>query len=137
MCILSSKSHTSLSQVGSSTLTSILSRMAVMRGWTRLLNIGYDVRLNQTSPPKLYDIILGHNFFESKEHHLEGGYQQWMDFYMPRAWRVVFAADPLPRVVSMFYFENGFTQTKVNGKGAIVRTKTNDVFQDPKSPKSS
>ena len=78
--------------------------------------------------------------------------QPWMDFYLPRAWRLVMIAEPLSRIASMFYFRNGFTKgNQVGGiffiilkllsflllqlsNGTYSRSRDDATFYDPLHP---
>eukprot|EP01147_Barroeca_monosierra_P002506 gene2506-5436_t len=41
-----------------------------------------------------------------------GGYQPWMDEYVPHAVHFVMVAEPLERIASMYYYEQGFTKLR-------------------------
>ena len=61
-----------------------------------------------------------------------GGYQPWMDFYLPRAWRIVMVAEPVARVVSMYYYEHEYTVDVLNGS-TLARKNPHVSFADPAS----
>ena len=98
----------------------------------------------------LFDGIFEHNYFENGKtagFHGDlqvhgslaswcGGYQPWMDFHMPRAWRVVMVSDPMPRMASMFYFKHGYTKPISTDTGDVIRENADVMHADPKSRQS-
>lgn len=67
----------------------------------------------------LYDVMFNHNWYRNgnairglactpRPHFFCGGYQPWMDYFLPRSWRVVMISEPMGRVASMFYYEHEF-----------------------------
>ena len=121
--------------MGSSTFTAILSRMAMMRGWSK--EAGNLIQFPPRGPtdlttlrqkPRLLNMVLGHNMG------LSFGYEAWMDFYLPRAWRIVFVAEPTHRVPSSYYFIERYTQTRMLSDGRIARKNNDSSFAFPKSP---
>ena len=129
-------------QVGSSTFTAILSRMAMMRGWSEEAGnlIQFPSRgpanlTNLAKNPHPSNLVLGHNLKETYHHNIYAvGYEAWMDFYLPRAWRIVFVAEPTHRVPSAYYFIEGYTQTKPLPDGTVVRQNNDSSFASPTSP---
>ena len=66
-----------------------------------------------------------------------GGFSacRWMDYYTPRAWRLVFVADPAARVPSMYYYAAKFTvparSTLANGSTVIHPLNNDARLQTP------
>ena len=58
-----------------------------------------------------------------------------MDYYVPRAWRLLMVAEPLERMPSLFYFEAGYTYGVFNtALHHLVRKVDNETFSQPQSP---
>ena len=127
-------------KVGSTTAGSIVARMSLTRG----LHVT-PARLFSQPHPYPYDVLYAHNYFINGNsggfpaclHVVNaygptwcGGYQPWMEFYMPRAWRLVIVAEPLARLASLYYYERGFTKAVIQD-GKIARAKDNEQFRDP------
>ena len=129
-------------KVGSTTVGSIFARLAVTRGMT--LTPG---RLFNQPHPYPYDCLYAHNYFVNGNsggfpaclHVINdggptwcGGYQPWMEFYMPRAWRVVMVGEPVSRMASLFYYEKGFTRAVISKDGTeLMRAKDTASLGDP------
>lgn len=75
-----------------------------------------------------FDILFGHNYYDygkpqggpcfatqnkAGEWTWCGGYQPWMDEYVPRATHLIMVAEPMSRMASMYYYEQGYTKLKV------------------------
>ena len=64
------------------------------------------------------------------------GYQPWMDYYIPRAWRLVTVSAPAQRLVSSYYWASGYTKPMYNHTtGAMSRHNDDPLFATPLHPK--
>ena len=89
------KSH----KVASSTMSAILARTALARRLDVVPANKHGEFMDKLGPQvEVYDMLLHHNFFNqmgAKGFQFHGGYQPWMDFYVPRAWRLLTASEPM------------------------------------------
>ncbi len=96
-----------------------------------------------------FDIIYGHNFnsvgspmtlkCEVKRTatgwSMCGGYQPWMDEYVPNALHLIMISEPLERMASMYYYERGYTKQKDGAPGDEAAGRINsdaERFLDPR-----
>ena len=134
------------SKVGGTTLASLFARLAVTRGMTR-------VHPDASTWSQPFDIMYAHNFFHNGKAagqpqvaltcHVSahtgvasswcGGYQPWMDYHVPRAWRVVMAREPMARTASLYYYLAGYTTTKNRLDEVPQRFNASDVYALPQS----
>ena len=99
-------------KAGSTTVGSIIARLAITHGWRNLKEVPGTFE-TPPQPIHVYDCLFNHNFFRNgnsggsfdcaiRRDDLTvtwcGGYQPWMDFYVPSAWRLVMVAEPVARV---------------------------------------
>ena len=97
--ILFIKSH----KTASSSMSSILAGMAMARGWEVPGTSEHSLFAMKPTNPRVYSVLLHHNY----NHHTSkiprpdnssfefwGGYEAWMDFYVPRAWRILNVVEP-------------------------------------------
>ena len=63
-----------------------------------------------------------------------GGYQPWMDEYVPDAHHLIMISNPYERLASMYYYERGFTKQKDGAPGDESTSRINSDaarFMDP------
>ena len=59
-----------------------------------------------------------------------------MDFFLPQAWRLVFVAEPVARVASMYYYEAGYTHARQAPHDCnFARHNTDPSFANPLNPR--
>ena len=64
------------------------------------------------------------------------GYQPWMDYHVPGAWRLVMAREPLDRLVSLYYFQQGYTRARESTHvSSQQRFNADPSYEDPHSTK--
>ena len=76
-------------------------------------------------------------------HEWQAGYQPWMDYYMPKAWRVVTVSEPAQRVVSTYYWKSKYTKSTshhieaddTTQNSSLVRFNENPQLATPLDPK--
>ena len=92
-------------KAASSTMSSILARIAFARGMSVPITMKDSrfIKITASEPQnraQFYDAILHHNHHAGNiqlgngAFELRQGYQPWMDFHIPRAWRLITVADP-------------------------------------------
>ena len=133
-------------KVASTTVATILERMAATHHLSKLLPPGL---FNITTEVK--HIMLEHNYYSNGGRDMRpcdtvvgsdrawswcGGYQPWMDFNMPRAWRLVMVAEPLPRIASMYYYARDFTAGEFTEDGKYERIRNSTYFYHPQGKPS-
>lgn len=136
-------------KVASTTISSLFARLSVKHSWRVLKDLPrnfHDIAIGRKpTPPEEYEVSYAHNWYANSNttdywatcnvtaNNLGiascGGYQPWMDFYIPISWRLVMVADPLQRVASMFYFEQGYTKPSEKG-----RKVDGPAYSSPQSP---
>ena len=139
-------------KVGSTTISNIIERLAVA------YNLTIDSRLGNASAPQLElsDALFHHNYYGNNNSGIDAahtncallynvhgdtwcnGYQPWMDFYLPRAWRLVMVAEPLERLASMLYYEFSDYSVEVTTKnGHAIVHGSHTLKQSPPSDAQS
>lgn len=138
-------------KVASTTVASIFQRLAderELRTATRYNAVGLRTK-------KTFDIIYGHNYYTYGKFNYPckvewlaatarqpagwthcGGYQEWMDEYVPNAHHLVMVAEPMGRLASMYYYERGYTKQRDRGPGDTQYERINSDsarFEDPQN----
>ena len=145
-------------KVASTTVSSILQRLADENGWkvaNRYNSVG--VQASRT-----YNLILGHNFYDFIRGRETGpgcfvgqrrdggsggsgtgttwtscgGYQPWMDEFVPDAFHLIMVSEPMARIASMYYYESQYTKLKdrMPGDTEYGRMNPSQHFGEPRSP---
>lgn len=134
-------------KVASTTISAILKRIQEEKG-LRDAN-RYNAGMPMVAYAKgTYQMVFGHNFYDALtgggfpcEVKLKqdgswtqcGGYQAWMDHYVTDALHIIMVGDPLSRISSMYYYEEGYTKMRDRGPGDVSysRINTDERFTDP------
>ncbi|EGD78603.1 hypothetical protein PTSG_01580 [Salpingoeca rosetta] len=127
-------------KVASTTIASVFQRLQEEKH-LKVANRYNSVQLGMDAT---FNLIYGHNFFDHGTSpggsvvgcHVHqnqdgswtycGGYQPWMDEYVPNAVHLVMVAEPMERVASMYYYESSYTKLKDRLPGDTQYLRMND-----------
>eukprot|EP00730_Choanoeca_flexa_P000432 TRINITY_DN10195_c0_g1_i1.p1 TRINITY_DN10195_c0_g1~~TRINITY_DN10195_c0_g1_i1.p1 ORF type:complete len:391 (+),score=35.46 TRINITY_DN10195_c0_g1_i1:125-1297(+) len=134
-------------KVASTTISAVFSRIAQ----EKQLKVANRYNAVELGSEQTYNIIFGHNFYDYGTSLLGpsagctvqlrddntwtycGGYQPWMDEYVPNAHHLVMVAEPYERVASMYYYEAAYTKLRDRWPGDTEYKRMNNAsrFQNP------